>query len=91
MEGAIKTVVSVFLNSSGGRDNLRSSDFQKLVKSQLGNIMSDTNSSSAIREMQNGLDENSDGKVSFQEYMTLVGYLATSLSLNASRGNASAS
>lgn len=27
-----------------------------------------------------GLDDNQDGKVSFQEYLTLVGYLANSLS-----------
>lgn len=30
--------------------------------------------------MQRGLDDNNDGKVSFQEYLTLIGYLATSLS-----------
>lgn len=27
-----------------------------------------------------GLDDNQDGKVSFQEYLTLVGYLANSMS-----------
>lgn len=30
--------------------------------------------------MQIGLDENRDGKVSFEEYLTLIGYLANSLS-----------
>lgn len=40
----------------------------------------DTDSSGAIKEMQRGLDENNDGKVSFQEYLTLIGYLANSLS-----------
>lgn len=30
--------------------------------------------------MQRGLDENNDGKVSFQEYLTLIGYLANSMS-----------
>lgn len=40
----------------------------------------DTDSASAIKEMQRGLDENNDGKVSFQEYMTLLGYVANTLS-----------
>lgn len=30
--------------------------------------------------MRKGLDENKDGKVSFQEYMTLIGYVANTLS-----------
>lgn len=30
--------------------------------------------------MQRGLDENNDGKVSFEEYMNLIGYLAKSYS-----------
>ncbi|XP_066539406.1 protein S100-A16 [Hoplias malabaricus] len=80
MEAAIKTVVMQFVKSSRGKENLGSSNFQKLVQSQLGNIMSDTESSSSVKEMMRGLDDNQDGKVSFQEYMNLVGYLATSLS-----------
>lgn len=40
----------------------------------------DTDSSSSIKEMQQGLDENSDGKVSFQEYLTLIGYVANTMS-----------
>lgn len=42
--------------------------------------MQDTNKSSAIKEMQKGLDENNDGKVGFQEYLNLIGYVANSLS-----------
>ncbi|XP_071385338.1 protein S100-A16 [Centroberyx affinis] len=91
MESAIKTVVSVYLKSARGKDNLGGSDFQKLVKKQLGNIMSDTDSSSAIKEMRLGLDENNDGKVSFQEYLTLIGYLANSVSQSKSGSNAAAS
>ncbi|XP_071326085.1 protein S100-A13 [Trachinotus anak] len=80
MESAIQTVVTTFLGSARGKENLDGKSFQKLVQKQLGNIMEDTNSSSAIKEMQRGLDENSDGKVSFQEYLTLVGYVANALS-----------
>lgn len=43
-------------------------------------VPQDTDSSSAVKEMQRGLDENSDGKVSFQEYLTLIGYVANALS-----------
>ncbi|XP_036423030.1 S100 calcium binding protein U [Colossoma macropomum] len=80
MEGAIKTVVSVFLKSAKGKENLGEKDFQSLVKNQLKNIMTDTDSTEAIKQMRQGLDSNQDGKVSFQEYMTLIGYLAQALS-----------
>ncbi|KAG7469446.1 protein S100-A16 [Megalops cyprinoides] len=80
MESAIQTVVGVFLKSAKGKENLGEKDFQNLVKSQLHNIMTDTDSKEAVKEMRKGLDENHDGKVSFEEYMTLVGYLANSLS-----------
>ena len=43
-------------------------------------LSQDTDSKTALKEMRNGLDENQDGKVSFEEYMTLIGYLATSMS-----------
>ncbi|XP_058261207.1 S100 calcium binding protein U isoform X2 [Hemibagrus wyckioides] len=80
MEGAIKTVVTVFLKSAKGKENLGGKDFQNLVKNQLKNILTDTDSSEAIKNMRQGLDSNQDGKVSFQEYMTLIGYLAQAVS-----------
>ncbi|XP_019948115.1 protein S100-A16 [Paralichthys olivaceus] len=80
MESAIKTLVTTFITSAKGKENLDGKSFQKMVRSQLGSIMEDTGSTSAVKEMQNGLDENSDGKVSFQEYLTLIGYVANSLS-----------
>lgn len=39
MESAIQTVVGVFLKSAKGKESLGGNDFQKLVKSQLHNIM----------------------------------------------------
>ncbi|XP_049439276.1 protein S100-A16 [Epinephelus fuscoguttatus] len=80
MESAIKTVVTTFLSSARGKENLDGGGFQKLVKKQLGGLMQDANCSSAVKEMQQGLDANKDGKVSFQEYLTLIGYLANALS-----------
>lgn len=40
----------------------------------------DADSKDAINNMGHGLDANQDGKVGFEEYMKLVGYLAVSLS-----------
>lgn len=40
----------------------------------------DTDSAEAVNNMGRGLDANHDGKVGFEEYLNLVGYLAVSLS-----------
>ncbi|XP_061787001.1 S100 calcium binding protein U [Nerophis lumbriciformis] len=85
MEAAIQTVVQVFLKSGKGKDSLGKKDFQSLVKSQLSNILSDTDSKDAINNMGQGLDANQDGKVGFEEYLNLVGFLAKSLSEQRSR------
>uniref|UniRef100_A0A1A8GFQ8 S100 calcium binding protein U n=1 Tax=Nothobranchius korthausae TaxID=1143690 RepID=A0A1A8GFQ8_9TELE len=91
MEAAIKTIVTTFVNSSRGKDNLDSKSFQKLVQKQFSGTMEDTDSSSAIKEMQRGLDENSDGKVSFEEYLSLIGYVANAMSERKCGSNADAS
>jgi len=80
MEAAIQTVVKVFLKSTKGKESLGPKEFQGLVKGQLSNILSDTDSKEAVNNMGQGLDANQDGKVGFEEYMKLVGYLAVSLS-----------
>ncbi|KAI3358682.1 hypothetical protein L3Q82_015091 [Scortum barcoo] len=80
MEAAIQSLVKVYLKSSKGKESLGKKEFQDLVKSQLSNILSDTDSKEAVNNMGQGLDANQDGKVGFEEYMKLVGYLAVSLS-----------
>jgi len=40
MEAAIQTVVKVYLKSAKGKDSMSGGDFDKLVKKQLGNILS---------------------------------------------------
>ncbi|KAF7653904.1 hypothetical protein LDENG_00077340 [Lucifuga dentata] len=91
MESAIKTLVTTFLSSAKSKDGLGQNDFKKLVQNHLGNMMQDTENSAAIKEMQQGLDENKDGKVGFQEYLTLIGYLANAMSQKKSEQNAAAS
>lgn len=54
-------------------------------------VVQDTDNSSAIKEMQQGLDANQDGKVSFQEYLQLIGHLAKSMSQKKTESNAAAS
>ncbi|XP_020504249.1 S100 calcium binding protein U [Labrus bergylta] len=81
MEDAIQTLVKVYLKSSKGKECLGKKDFQGLVKGQLSNILSDADSKEAVNNlMTQELDANQDGKVGFEEYMQLVGYLAVSLS-----------
>ncbi|XP_038135233.1 S100 calcium binding protein U [Cyprinodon tularosa] len=80
MEGAIQAVVKTFLKSAKGKDTLGKKEFQSLVSSQLGNILTDTESKEAIDNMGKQLDSDNDGKVGFEEYMKLIGYLACSLS-----------
>ncbi|XP_016133457.1 protein S100-A11-like isoform X4 [Sinocyclocheilus grahami] len=80
MEAAIKTVVSVFLKSSKGKENLGGKEFQSLVKGQLKNILTGSEDNEAVKNMRQQLDNNQDGKVGFQEYMNLIGYLAQTLS-----------
>lgn len=74
--------------SAAGKGSLGDKGFNNLVKKKLSNILTDTDSSSALKEMRKGLDENSDGKVSFQEYLTLIGYLAKNLSQQRTGTNA---
>ncbi|XP_029023870.1 S100 calcium binding protein U isoform X1 [Betta splendens] len=85
MEGAIQTVVKVFLKSSKGKERLGKKEFQTLVKSELCNVLTDTDSKEAINNMGQGLDADKDGRIGFEEYMKLVGWLAVSLSEQRSR------
>lgn len=80
MEGAIQVVVKTFLKSAKGKDNLGKKEFQSLVSSQLGNILTGADSKEAINNMSQGLDADKDGKVGFEEYMKLIGYLSCALS-----------
>ncbi|XP_049587015.1 protein S100-A13 [Syngnathus scovelli] len=91
MESAIQTLVTTFLSSTRGKENMDSKSFQKMVKKNLGSVMEDANSSAAVKDMQNGLDENKDGKVNFQEYLTLIGYIAKAVSESKCPSNAAAS
>ncbi|KAJ8354808.1 hypothetical protein SKAU_G00223750 [Synaphobranchus kaupii] len=82
MESAIKTFVEAFLRSAKFKDNIPEKQFQKLMDDNLKNIMSETDvtSATALAEIRKGVEEKQDGKVNFNEYMSVLGYLATKLS-----------
>ncbi|XP_062847959.1 protein S100-A11 [Trichomycterus rosablanca] len=80
MEGAIKTMVMQFLNAARGKDNLDKKSFQKLLNTHLGNVLTNTKDSTAVGRLMNRMDDNDDGKVSFQEYLTLIGGVAKAFS-----------
>ncbi|XP_036001178.1 S100 calcium binding protein U [Fundulus heteroclitus] len=85
MEDAIQVVVKTFLKSTKGKENLGKKQFQSLVSSQLSNILTDTDSKQAIDNMGQQLDSDNDGKLGFEEYLKLIGYLACSYSEQRSR------
>ncbi|KAI4818018.1 hypothetical protein KUCAC02_011384 [Chaenocephalus aceratus] len=62
MENAIQDLVKVFLKSTKGKESLGKNQFQNLVKNQLSNVLSDTESKEAVNNMAQGLDANQDGK-----------------------------
>ncbi|XP_034016381.1 S100 calcium binding protein U [Thalassophryne amazonica] len=87
MEDAIKTVATVFVKSCKGKDGLTESNFQNLVKNQLSNIMTNADSKTAVSNLRQELDADQDKKVSFEEYMKLIGYLANALSEQRTKAN----
>ncbi|XP_028649884.2 LOW QUALITY PROTEIN: protein S100-A16-like [Erpetoichthys calabaricus] len=64
----------------GGHENLGSQEFHKLVSGHLPNILTSSDCKEAVEQMKQQLDKNKDGKISFEEYMTLIGTLACMLS-----------
>uniref|UniRef100_H3C059 S100 calcium binding protein T n=1 Tax=Tetraodon nigroviridis TaxID=99883 RepID=H3C059_TETNG len=75
MEDAIKKIVTTFLQSSRGKENLDSKSFQKMVSSNLGTIMENAQDKEAVDKVMGDLDSNNDGEVDFTEFIILVGAL----------------
>lgn len=78
IEGHLLVVYGDFTSESPGRITVQSSSC--LIVSRFCVPTQDTDSKEAVNNMGQGLDANQDGKVGFEEYMKLVGYLAVSLS-----------
>ncbi|XP_056142521.1 protein S100-A13-like [Lampris incognitus] len=79
MEAAIGVLVSQFkayAGSDGSSDTLSRGEFQKLVASQLPNLVKDAGDPAVIDHLMSTLDENCDGELTFLEFWQLVGRLA---------------
>ncbi|MBN3309651.1 S10A1 protein, partial [Amia calva] len=71
-------LITVFHNyAQGGGDNnsLNKSELKKLLNCELYNFMGKQNDDAKVSEIMKELDENGDGKVDFQEFVTLIGAL----------------
>ncbi|KAG2463128.1 protein S100-A16-like [Polypterus senegalus] len=80
MDTAIRTMVQIYQKNARGHENLGSEAFHSLVSSHLPHILTNTDCKEAVEQMKQQLDKNKDGKISFEEYMTLIGTLACMLS-----------
>ncbi|KAM4736352.1 protein S100-A11-like [Anableps anableps] len=80
METAIGVLVSQFkayAGRDGSSDTLSRDKFQKLVKSELSNLVKNAGDPAAIDQLMSSLDKNNDGELSFLEFWQLIGHLAS--------------
>ncbi|XP_058863474.1 protein S100-A1-like [Acipenser ruthenus] len=80
MDKAIKTLVTAFQDSARGKAELGKVEFENLIRTQLSNILTHTKDDEAVADMMRQLDSNKDGKISFKEYLDLIGEVARCLS-----------
>uniref|UniRef100_A0A3Q2DM68 S100 calcium binding protein A11 n=1 Tax=Cyprinodon variegatus TaxID=28743 RepID=A0A3Q2DM68_CYPVA len=81
METAVGVLVSQFkayAGRDGSSDTLSRDEFQKLVKSELPNLVKLQNAGdpAAIDQLMRSLDNNNDGELSFP-FWQLIGHLAS--------------
>ncbi|XP_009320491.1 PREDICTED: protein S100-A16 [Pygoscelis adeliae] len=80
LETAIEKIVTVFFTyagKEGKKGTLTAGEFKELVQLQLPNLMKDTGNRRAADKLICDLDENKDGRISFEEYWTLIGGIAS--------------
>ncbi|XP_015236043.1 PREDICTED: protein S100-A11-like [Cyprinodon variegatus] len=68
METAVGVLVSQFkayAGRDGSSDTLSRDEFQKLVKSELPNLVKNAGDPAAIDQLMRSLDNNNDGELSF--------------------------
>ncbi|XP_041099021.1 protein S100-A1 [Polyodon spathula] len=80
MDKAIKTLVTAFQDSARGSAELGKDEFENLIRTQLPNILTHTKDDEAVADLMRQLDSNKDGKISFREYLDLIGEVGRCLS-----------
>uniref|UniRef100_J3SD54 Protein S100-A9-like n=1 Tax=Crotalus adamanteus TaxID=8729 RepID=J3SD54_CROAD len=54
-------------------DKLSKGEFAKMLREQLPNFIQSTKNTEAMNRLFNELDQNKDGELSFEEWLTLIG------------------
>ncbi|XP_062385343.1 protein S100-A11 [Sardina pilchardus] len=80
MESAINTLVSqfkTFAGKDGSASTLSKDEFKSLVVSQLPTMVKNAGDAGVIDKLMSSLDQNNDGELTFQEFWTLIGSVAS--------------
>ncbi|XP_007481987.2 protein S100-A16 [Monodelphis domestica] len=77
LEQAIQVLVANFYKyvskHSLVRNKISKSSFRKMLQKELNHMLTDTSNRKAADKLIQNLDANHDGRISFDEYWTLIG------------------
>ncbi|XP_008282090.1 protein S100-A11 [Stegastes partitus] len=80
MEAAIHTITAQFKSfagDDGSSSTLSKKEFKSLVISQLPNLVKNASEPGAIERLMGSEDTDNDGELTFAEFWTLIGKLAS--------------
>ncbi|XP_064355233.1 protein S100-A16 [Dromaius novaehollandiae] len=83
LEWAVQALVKNFDKYSSGcccrrrPRRITKKDFRKMLSRELNHMLTDTGNKRAADKLICDLDENKDGRISFEEYWTLIGGIAS--------------
>ncbi|XP_029435266.1 protein S100-A1 [Rhinatrema bivittatum] len=81
LETAMESLITVFHTYSGkegDKSKLSRKELKELLQNELGSFLEDQKDSSSVDSIMKDLDEDGDGEVDFQEFVTLVASLTVS-------------
>ncbi|XP_077319985.1 LOW QUALITY PROTEIN: protein S100-A16 [Lithobates pipiens] len=84
LEPAIEVLVRNFYTyaeKKGKHDKMNKKEFRKMVSQELQHVLTNTEDKEASNMLIQSLDMDEDGKISFDEYWTLIGEIARNMSL----------
>ncbi|XP_053331587.1 protein S100-A16 [Spea bombifrons] len=83
LESAIEVLVRnfyIYAEKKGKHDKMNKKEFRKMVTQELQHVLTNTQNKEAANKLIQSLDTDEDGKISFDEYWTLIGEIARKLS-----------
>ncbi|CAN9503737.1 unnamed protein product [Ophioblennius macclurei] len=75
LENAMETLIKVFhryASKDGGSGTLSRRELRELMENELSNFLKSQKDPAAIDKIMKDLDSNGDGKVDFEEFVSLV-------------------